>query len=210
MPRPDQSQFLAHFTKDGSEFIAGNLSQNPSIAEMSALQRLIHILEDRQINATNMNWTDEKAVCFTECPWGSLLRHAAVYSPYGIGFTKRLIYSRKGNPVIYANPSMFKAQNWTKEVRPFLTPFVPSYAPNSIKQQAPFNGKYIDYTHEREWRVTKDFKFTYPNVQFVILDKVSDLQEIPDSIINEVGVEKFLFMDAYRRIEELWPTHMMD
>lgn len=210
MPRPDQSLFLAHFTKDGPEYQSDNLVQEPSISEMSALQRLVHILETKQINATNMNWTNEKAVCFTECPWGSLLRHAEVYSPYGIGFSKRLIFSRKGNPVIYANPAMFNAQVWSEEVRPFLTPFVPRYASKTVKRQAPFCGRYVDYTHEREWRVTSDFGFRYNYVKFVILDKVSDLREIPADIVDQIGIEKFLFMDVYRKIEELWPTHMMD
>ena len=210
MPRPDQSLFLAHFTKNGPEYRPDNTIANPSIAQMSALQRLIHILETKQINATNMNWTNEKAVCFTECPWGSLLRHAKVYSPYGIGFSKKLIYSRNGNPVIYANPNMFKAQDWSKKVRPFLTPFVPFYASDLIKNQAPFNGKAVDYTHEREWRLTKDFGFQYSYVKFVVLDKVIDLQNIPAEIVEQIGIEKFLFMDTYRKIEELWPTHMMD
>ena len=157
-----------------------------------------------------MNWTNRKAVCFTECPWGSLLRHAENYSSYGIGFTKRLIFSRGGNPVIYANPNMFKAQSWDDKVYPFLTPFVPSYASNAIKNASPFYGRAVDYTHEREWRIAKDFPFRYENIQFIILDKVSDLVKIPQEIIEEIGVEKFLFMDTYRKIEELWPIHLMD
>ena len=43
MPRPDQSFFLAHFTKDGKEFDSNNPKDNPTINEMSAFDRLIAI-----------------------------------------------------------------------------------------------------------------------------------------------------------------------
>lgn len=210
MPRPDQSFYLAHFTKDGKDFDSAIKRTNPTIDQMSAMERLIHILQEKRINATKMNWTNKPAVCFTECPWGSLLRHANNYSSYGIGFSKRLIYSRGGNPVIYANPNMFDAQTWDEKVFPFVTPFVPSYAPESIIRRPPFRGKAVDYTHEREWRVAKDFPFQYSYVMFVILDKISDLQLMPQEIVAEIGIEKFLFMDTYKKIEELWPTHLMD
>jgi len=210
MPRPDQSFYLAHFTKNGRQYNPDESRENLTSNQMSALERLIHILQEKKINATNMNWTNQKAVCFTECPWGSLLRHAENYSCYGIGFTKQLVFSRGGNPVIYANPNMFSAQHWDPAVYPFVTPFVPSYAPESIKGKPPFSGKPVDYTHEREWRVAKHFPFQYRNIMFVVLDKISDLQKIPQEIVKEIGVEKFLFMDTYKKIEELWPTHLMD
>ena len=209
MSRPDQSFFLAHFTKDGKDY-TGTPITNPSISEMSAFERLINILNERKIIASELPWTGKKAICFTECPWGSLLRHAKVYSPYGVGFTKKLVYSRNGNPVIYANPKMFNEQKWDKDVYPFVTPFVPSYASESVKKQKPFHGKSVDYTHEREWRVVKDFSFQYIYVAFVILDKYSDLQRIPESLVEQIGVEKFIFMDTYKKIEELWPTHIME
>jgi hypothetical protein len=210
MPRPDQSIFLAHFTKNGPDFDANTQRQNPTIRQMSASQRLVGILEQRKIIASTMPWTNKKAVCFTECPWGSLLRHAEKYSSYGIGFTKKLIYSRNGNPVIYANPQMFHSQDWSESLKPFLTPFAPTYAPASVLAQAPFNGKPIDYSHEREWRVAKDFPFQYSYVMFVILAKSTDINLIPNNIVQEIGEEKFLFMDTYRAIESLWPTHIMD
>ena len=210
MPRPDQSFFLAHFTKNGRNYTPNNHKNHLTIEEMSAFDRLISILEERTIKASVLPWSKKPAVCFTECPWGSLLRHANRYSSYGIGFTKKLIYSKNGNPVIYANPHLYKKQEWDDETLAFITPFVPSYAPDTVKNVAPFNGKAIDYTHEREWRITKDLKFQYRNVAFVILRSVKDLESIPNNIINEIGVEKFIFMDTYKKIEELWPTHIME
>lgn len=209
MSRPDQSFFLAHFTKNGKNY-DGSIGPHAELAEMSALERLINILKSRSIIACELPWTNQKAVCFTECPWGSLLRHAEAYSPYGIGFTKKLVYSRGGNPVIYANPDMFHSQKWDKDVYPFVTPFVPHYAAESIKNLSPFNGKAVDYTHEREWRVAKNFPFRYNYIAFVVLKSYSELVQIPEDIRNAIGSEKFIFMDTYRKIEELWPTHLMD
>ena len=54
MPRPDQSFYLAHFTKDGREF-RGNEIDNPTIDQMSARQRLINILTQKEILAANLN-----------------------------------------------------------------------------------------------------------------------------------------------------------
>lgn len=210
MARPDQSYYLAHFTKDGAEYDPEVRIEDPTIAQMSALERLVNILKNKTINATTMNWTNQLAVCFTECPWGSLLQHAKNYSCYGIGFTKKKIFADGGNPVIYANPAMFASQRWANEVYPFVTPLVPQYASKNVKNTPPFRGKPVDYSHEREWRVAKDFSFQFQNVRFVILDKVTDLQKIPRNIIEEIGVEKFLFMDTYKKIEELWPTHLID
>ena len=139
-----------------------------------------------------------------------MLRHAKSYSPYGIGFTKKLVYSRKGNPVIYANPEMFKSEKWDPSVYPFVTPFVPTYAPYAVKNQRPFQGKPVDYTHEREWRVAKDFPFQYNYISFVVLNTYTEMEALPNNIVEEIGKEKFIFMDTYRKIEELWPTHLMD
>lgn len=209
MSRPDQSFYLAHFTKHGDRFLDHEVD-NPTIAQMSARQRLINILKNKEILSSKLNWVNKKAVCFTECPWGSLLRHADKYSSYGIGFTKRLIYSRGGNPVFYVNPNLFHGQEWDNSVYPFLNPFVPQYATEKVKGQSPFNGRAVDYTHEREWRVIQDFRFQYKNISFVILNSVKDLKVIPEEIITEIGYEKFIFMDTYRKIEELWPTHLME
>lgn len=209
MSRPDQSFYLAHFTKNGKNY-DGTAGPHEEISEMSAFERLIGILENKKIGAFELPWTGKKAVCFTECPWGSLLRHAKAYSPYGIGFTKKLIYSRGGNPVIYANPNMFNEQKWDERIYPFVTPFVPTYAPDSVKNQKPFNGKVVDFSHEREWRVAKKFPFQYKYIAFVILDKYSDMEKVPSSIVEEIGADKFIFMDTYRKIEELWPTHLME
>jgi len=213
LTRPDQSFYLAHFTKNGKEYDAGRALSSESpvpLSKMSAREKLVSILKEKKIRANKVAWTDQSVVCFTECPWSSLLRHAKAYSPYGIGFTKKLVYSRNGNPVFYVSPSLYEKENWNASVYPFVTPFVPAYAADNVKNRKPFYGKPVDYSHEREWRVAKDFPFQYTYVRFVILDKYEDLDYIPEEIRNEIGLDKFIFMDTYRKIEELWPTHIME
>jgi hypothetical protein len=72
------------------------------------------------------------------------------------------------------------------------------------------DGKTIDYAHEREWRVPHDFKFKPQDVQFIILDTYEDMAKFPKELKDAIGREKFVLMDMYRKIEELWPTHLME
>ena len=69
--RPDLSKFLAHFTREKKD----------EKGELIPFNRLINILQEKKIYASEMPWTSSKAVCFTECPWTSLIDHARRYSP---------------------------------------------------------------------------------------------------------------------------------
>jgi phosphatidylinositol alpha-1,6-mannosyltransferase len=33
--------------------------------------------------------------------------------------------------------------------------------------------------------------------------------QLPKDAVREIGLEKFIAMDVYRKVEELWPTHLM-
>lgn len=96
MNRPDFSEYLAHFTKDGDP--CNTDAGNPALAyrTMSAKDKLICILNNRLIHPSVMPWTHANAICFTECPWSSLVSHTKNYSSYGIGFRKAFVYSRHG------------------------------------------------------------------------------------------------------------------
>ena len=208
MNRPDFSNYLAHFTKDGplcslEDPNAGDFSA------MSALQRLESILRSKTIIATTMPWTKAHAVCFTECPWSSLIAHTKQYSPYGIGFSKKCVYSKHGGPAYYVRPDHFKKQlssgKFDKHLWPFVTPFSPSYRPNHMK------GAYfptVDYSHEREWRVPHNFPFDFSDVEFVILKDYSDMAQFPQDLKDAIGREKFIFIENYEHVEALWPVHL--
>lgn len=150
--RPDFSSYLAHFTSN-KQPVGKNDPNNPVIikAKGFALTRLINILKEKKIVASTMPWTGTHAVCLTECPWSSLIDHTNRYSPYGIGFSKQLIFSRNGGPVYYVRADQYEKQNWHDHLKAFVTPFWPVYRPKSINAKKQFTT--CDYSHEREWRI---------------------------------------------------------
>lgn len=191
--RPDQSDYLAHFAKGDN-----------------AYDNLVSILRDKTIWHGSLPWTGRKAVCFTECPWSSLLAHATRYSPYGIGFTKPHVFAAGGGPAYYVRPDHFDKQHWQSDLFTFVTPFAPAYRPEHLKDPKYLKGKTVDYAHEREWRVPHEFRFELEQVQFVVLDTYEDMAKFPKELKDAIGREKFIFMDMYKKIEELWPIHRLE
>ena len=190
--RPDHTRYVAHFTKGPD-----------------ALERLESILEQQIINANSMPWTNSPGVCFTECPWWSLLDHATRYSPYAVGFGKQHVLAAGGGPVYYVRADHWEKQDWDAHIKSFVTPFWPAYRPQCLKGDEFLGGKTVDYSHEREWRVPHDFAFDRSKIPFVILDTYEDMARFPSHLKDAIGRNNFILMDMYRKIEELWPTHQM-
>ena len=191
MPQPDQSQYLAHFTK-GAE----------------PIRNLEAILRDQKLSASTLPWTKLPAVCFTECPWPSLIFHARNYSPYGVGFFKHHVFAAGGGPAYYVRADHYKKQEWADHVKAFVTPFWPEYRPEHLKTEL-LNGKTIDYAHEREWRVPHDFVFRYDQIAFVTVKTYKDMAAFPQDLKDNVGRDKFIITEVYENIERLWPTHKL-
>ena len=72
------------------------------------------------------------------------------------------------------------------------------------------DGKTIDYSHEREWRIPHTFTFKLSEVAFVILNTYEDMAKFPKEIKDEIGRNKFILMDIYENIESLWPIHRLE
>jgi len=193
MHRPDHTNYVAHFTK-GKDPVAN----------------LVSMFSTQTIRAGKLPWTNNPAVCFTECPWASLLDHAARYSPYGIGFDKDHVFAAGGGPAYYVRADHWSKQNWDHDVKTFVTPFWPAYRPAKLKGAELLGGKTIDFSHEREWRVPHDFKFDPRRVAFVILDTYGDMAKFPKELKNQIGREKFIPMDMCRKTAELWPTLVLN
>ena len=206
--RPDFSEYLAHFTTDRSPNGGdGNAEPVKSYAKKSAKERLISILNTLCINASKMPWTDCLAVCFTECPWSSLLDHAKTYSSFGVGFEKPKIFAAGGGPVYYVRADHYTKQQWDPDLRTFVTPFWPIYRSAKLKYKTPLKERIVDYSHEREWRVPCDFKFELAQVKFVILPNYDEMAIFPKELKDAIGRDKFLLMEGYKTIERLWPVH---
>ena len=208
--RPDFSDYLAHFTTNRVPYVQGSLNPTANIAVgLNARERLIRILEEGKIKASILPWTNRAAVCLTECPWSSLLAHSQRYSPYGLGFHKGRVFAAGGGPTYYVRADHYKKQQWEDDLHTFVTPFWPTYRPNKLKNEDFLDGKTIDYSHEREWRVPHDFEFQLSSIEFVIVNSYEDVAQFPKHLKDEIGREKFLIMDVYKQIERLWPVHQL-
>ena len=207
--RPDQSDYLAHFTTSRTPF--GD-ERNPTskFKNMSAYDRLLAILEGGTIFAYSLPFVGRRATCFTECPWSSLLAHAKRYSPYAVGFTKPHVFAAGGGPAYYVRADHWEKQNWGDDIKAFVTPMWPEYRPSALKSDAYLSGRTIDYSHEREWRVPHDFTFNIDQVQFVIVNSYEDVAKCPKNIKDAIGRERFLIMDVYLTIETIWPVHHVE
>lgn len=206
--RPDQSEYLGHFTTDRAP-VAGKDAANPGnrFAKTNANDRLVSILRNGKIVASDLPWKAARAVCFTECPWASLLDHARRYSPYALAFAKPRVFAAGGAPVYYVRADHWEKQSWDTHLKPFVTPFWPEYRPPRLKSTDYLDGKTVDYSHEREWRIPHDFTFKLSQVEFVILKSYDDMAKFPKELKDGIGREKFLLVDVYRTIERLWPVH---
>lgn len=188
------SDFVAHFTKGEGDV---------------PYENLVKILEGKTLKAGSLPWTGNPAVCFTECPWSSLLAHVGHYSAFGLGFTKPHVFAAGGGPAYYVRADHWEKQQWDNHIRTFVTPFWPTYRPQSEKFKKQLSGKSIDFAHEREWRVPHDFTFEYDQVQFVVLPGYAEMARFPKKLKDAVGREKFILVDVYKHIEKLWPTHIV-
>jgi len=213
--RPDFSEFVVHFTTDRKP--CGKNDDQGAVREAlmkgDAYSCLENILKTGEVWASTMPWTNQKAVCFTECTWGSLLDHANQYSPFGIGFSKAFLFACGGGPAIYMRADLYEKQKhnggFEASVHSFITPFWPVYAPKAHRDKYYGNKACIDYAHEREWRVPHDVRFTPQKVAFVIVNKYEDMAKLPKEIKDAIGRENFLIMSNYRKVEEFWPTHLV-
>jgi hypothetical protein len=209
MNRPDVSFYLAHFTS-GRQPVGNKDESNPAheFSRTTPIKRLENILRMKTILATTLPWTGKRAVCFTECPWTSLIDHTKRYSSFGIGFNKKFIFVSGGGPVYYVRADYFEHQKWSDYAMTFVSPFWPKY--RSLKNDQDKDFPQCDYTHEREWRLPHDLKFEYSDIEFIIMNKYVDMAKFPQDLKDAIGRDKFLLMENYKKIETLWPVHNLN
>lgn len=204
--RPDLSNYLAHFTSERGP--VSIKKDNPTIdltKGKSAYEKLISILESKEIFASTLPWTNRNAVCFTECPWSSLIDHSQIYSAYGIGFSKSFIFATGGGPAFYVRKDLWDKQQWAPHIKTFVTPFWPEYRTSAQRKE--INFKTVDYSHEREWRVPHNLKFEYSDIEFIVVKRYEDMAKFPSALKNAIGRDKFIILEVYTNIERLWPVH---
>lgn len=78
------------------------------------------------------------------------------YSPFGIRFHKRFIYKNGGRPVIYENKELMKSMLPENEYWRIVD--------LNLENATSF----VDWMHEREWRVPDELVFDYDNIEVIV------------------------------------------
>jgi len=152
--RSDISGSLTHLTRQG--YIDGK--------KVSSIQILIKILKEGKIDGSTTSsgfiCGDTPAVCFQDAPIYSICQNIYTeqefrkisstrtrYVGVGLLLPKPYVYSRGGRPVVYDDTDVAKKylerDHWWRIVRFDLSN----------------TDSYIDWTHEREWRVPNEINF---------------------------------------------------
>lgn len=164
--RSDMTTRLTHLTKPES----GKIEDDED-----AFNRLWEILLSSKIKANkikhspNMSWSEQPVVCFQDAPLVNIAENLkyerkiqnnkARYSAFGIRMLKKDIIERGGRPVIY--DTVKNAQEMKKRQEKDLWRIV------TFKYDEE-NDYYIDWMHEREWRVPDDIYFDYSEIEVIV------------------------------------------
>lgn len=162
--RSDITVNLVHLTKPCSA----------EVIELSAPEVLMKILKDRCIQGSTTEsgfiCGKRKAVCFQEAPLYSIAQNIyyeqklrdnnksikARYLGIGLSFEKPYVYNKEGRPAIYDKTSAakeyFPKSEWWRIVN------------LDLKDEDNF----IDWTHEREWRVPDKLEFELSEVTVLV------------------------------------------
>tara|TARA_R110002072_G_scaffold534_6_gene3958 strand:- start:137535 stop:138191 length:657 start_codon:yes stop_codon:yes gene_type:complete len=165
----DMSEYLVHF------------SSGPD--KDSAYSSMMGILFNRNIKAVNpfgfakrfaYDKESQKSVCFSEAPLHLLERISKRRGPYGIGFKKRFISNKGGNPILYAidgtplHAGLEKLLKIAQEDKGELGDTFWEIAPFIDRVISNESSRY-QFDWEREWRLNKNLDFETYEVSFLII-----------------------------------------
>lgn len=189
MDRSDTSNQLIYFMK-------GNT--------WDAFDHLHKIVSQRAIlGARNFRKGGITCVCMTETPLKSLsegLRSCSghsPYSPFGVMFDKKWVFSKGGRPVIYGPESDYEllpeSLRW-RHVR---------YDPTTVP---PF-----DFTWEREWRTPCAVLPFGPHDATIVLPSLDWMEEFPEVWPSRQAEDGSLRSDSrlYELIDEMFPWQVV-
>ncbi|MGF0004582.1 DUF2971 domain-containing protein [Bacillus altitudinis] len=164
--------YLTHLTRSSS-------GKREGISE-DRLDILIKILNDKKLIASGKGFINsgEPVVCLQDVPLYGVsqnVKHEMVinqskyrrkrYEPIGIAISKEYVFSKGGLPVIYEKPTIQEGKEKFPNIPQELLWRVVSYDLSDMKA-------YIDWTHEREWRVKGDLEFSLSDVYVILSDNM--------------------------------------
>ena len=177
--RIDLSGSLVHLTKDSDD--------------ENYMDILLKILVEKELigSSTESGYIcgDRKAVCFFDAPLYSICQTTYYeqklwkeggeigkrrYLGFGLAFTKDYMFSKGARPVIYEKKAVAKRflprDEWWRIVGFDLSD----------------ENNYIDWTHEREWRIPENFKFELSEATLLCMNN-SIVRIIAEEYENRTG-----------------------
>lgn len=155
-----------------SDFTCGLVHLTKPQNGQKSLDILINILKEGTLKASTEGYICGKdpVVCFQDVPLQSLAENILYeqqlrkedasqpirYAPFGLRFSKPYIYRAGGRPVIYENTGIAKS---------FL---LESEYWRIVKFDLNNDDNFIDWTHEREWRIKGDLHFDLKQVEILL------------------------------------------
>ncbi len=169
--------------------------------DREAFEILWKILVDKKLNGSGSDGFingRRKAVCLQELPLSAIAENLMYeetlsdrkrYSPFGIRFHKAFIYKRGGRPVIYENKELMKS----------LLPEDEYW--RIVDLNLSDNTSYVDWTHEREWRVPDELAFDYRNIEVIVKQDVYYKKLVERCIAEDrtdilVGIHGIITLDS--------------
>lgn len=165
--RTDISSSVVHLTRE--QMVGGK--------KVTSLAVLFKILCDQKLvgSSTDSGFVvgDTTAVCFQESPLPALTQNVYFEQKYreanpsakvryrgnGVMFSKPLVFRAGGRPVVYEQTAMAKSflpkDEWWRIVKLDLE-----------KTEA-----YVDWSHEREWRIPGDFDFKLKHTTVLLVNQ---------------------------------------
>jgi hypothetical protein len=110
--------------------------------------------------------SNSKAVCFTESTLAGLKAHRDVFNAkYGLAFDRDLLFSKGANPCLNIRETLLK-ESFLREGEMYRR-YVYNFIPHQLHPFVNIIHDSFDATHEREWRISSDLSFRFPESLFI-------------------------------------------
>jgi hypothetical protein len=166
------------------------------IADMAAEDRLVRILDQRQVLAFPVFsiGVDDPVVCFSEATLEGInylvdnAADAPRYEACGIAFTKQTVFDCGGGPALYVRGDEWHlVHQLPAQLRGRATRYWPGADPDpgGASLQPALRSRSL-WTHEREWRMVgpQGFHFTWDQIAYVLVPDEASWQRVAASLLD--------------------------
>lgn len=184
----DWSPYLVHFTQAASlQAIQGlfddsytdpeRIKQCLDSSDRESFKIAEEIIASGVLKASSIHGKESNScVCFSECTLSGVIGHSERYGRFGFAFSKSDVYQEGGRPCVYADDDICREAKKNKDagdVAARLWGLMNVYRPV---------GHIQDYSHEREWRIFRDFSLRGHLLAVIVPDQY--LADIRSLLIN--------------------------